>query len=129
MKATKNLLLTTPIEEFFLYIKRLTNKNKRVRDLSPFGVKFFKVFLKSKGKYKKPKEKAYLRPYKSEGDKISSWSCCAWDATNKDSLKLAVIEFWNILKVINKETTPRNTPYFVDFLKKLEYLAVNALHI
>jgi len=38
----------------------------------------------------------------------------------KDSVKLVMIDFQNILEVINKETTPRSAPYFVEILKKLE---------
>jgi len=56
----------------------------------------------------------------------------AWDVANKDSLKLVVIDFQNILGVINKEIAPCDAPYFVDFskkLKKLEHPAVDTLGV
>jgi len=67
-KATKQLLLTSPKEEFFSQVKRPSNKNKKCHKLSPYAVDFFKVFFRSKGKYKKSKAKAYLRCYDTKAD-------------------------------------------------------------
>ena len=87
-----------------------------------FAAEFFKTFLRSKGKYKKPEAKAFLRPYEVNGDEITTWTNNAWDGDMKDSIKFAVMDFCNIPKIINKETSSRDAPYFVDFLKKIKKL-------
>ncbi len=74
-------------------MKRPTNKNKSCQEISPYVAKFFKVFLKSKGKYKKPDAKSYLRPYNMKDDIISSWGNDVWNNTIGDSLKLVLIDF------------------------------------
>ena len=115
-KATKMLLLTAPKEEFFSQVKRPSNKNKKCRELSPYAAEFFKVFLRSKGRYKKPEAMAYLRCYDTEKDEIGAWSDQVWDDSMTNSIKLAVMDFRNIPRVINKEMDPKDTPYFLDFL-------------
>ena len=115
-KATKMLLLMAPKEEFFSQVKRQSNKNKKCRKLSPYAAEFFKVFLRSKGRYKKPETRAYLRCYDTEKDEIGAWGDQVWDESVANSIKLAVMDFWNIPGVINKETAPKDAPYFLDFL-------------
>jgi hypothetical protein len=95
-KAIKQLLLTAPREEFFSQVMRPANKNKSCPEISPFATEFFKVFLKSKGKYKKPDAKSYLRPYNKKDNILSSWGNDVWNDAMGDSLNLALIDFWNI---------------------------------
>ena len=115
-KATKMLLLTAPKEEFFSQVKRPLNKNMKCRELSPYAAEFFKVFLRSKGRYKKPEARAYLRCYNMEKDEIGAWGDQVWDNSMANSIKLAVMDFRNIPGIINKETTPKDALYFLDFL-------------
>jgi len=89
--ATKQLLLTALKEEFFLQVKKPSNK--KCCELSPDAAKFFKVFLRSKGKYKQPKAKAFLRCYDIEEGTIGVWGDQVWDDSMTSSLKLAVIDF------------------------------------
>jgi len=69
-KATKMLLMSALKEEFFSQVKRMSSKNKKCRDISPYATEFFKVFLESKGKYKKPEASAYLRCYDTIKDEL-----------------------------------------------------------
>ena len=39
-----------------------------------------------------------------------------------NSIKLTVMDFWNILGVINKEMAPKDAPYFLDFLDMVKKL-------
>ena len=43
-------------------------KNKTTKDLSPYGAEFFKVFLRSKGKYETPEVNIFVRPYDAKED-------------------------------------------------------------
>ena len=43
-KATKELLLTSPREEFFSQVKQPANKNKSAQELSPYAAEFFNLF-------------------------------------------------------------------------------------
>ena len=115
-KATRMLFLTAPKEEFFSSVKRLLNKNKKYYELSPYVAKFFKVFLKSKGTYKKIEARVYLRCYDTEKDKIRAWGDHVWDNSMANSIKLALIDFQKIPGVINKEMAPKDVLYFLDFL-------------
>jgi hypothetical protein len=115
-KATKQLLLTAPGEEFFSVVKRPSSKNKSCKEISPFAEQFFKVFLKSKGRYQKPESRVYFRPYDTKADKLSCWSPGVWEDGTNESLKLAVMDFRNIPGVINKDTAPADAPYFIEFL-------------
>ena len=74
MPATKQLLFMAPKEEFFLQAKRPSSKNKKCKDLSPYAAEFFKVFLRSKGKYRKPKARIFMRSYSSDNDLMGDWA-------------------------------------------------------
>jgi hypothetical protein len=48
-KATKQLLITAPKEDFFSVVKRPSAKNKNAQKISPYAAEFFKVFFKKQG--------------------------------------------------------------------------------
>jgi hypothetical protein len=126
-KPTKQLLITAPREDFFSVVKRPSAKNKNASKISPYAAEFFKVFLKSKGQYKKPEASAFLRPYDSSKDELSKWGDGDWDDYVNASIKLAIIDFRNIPGVLNKETAPSDAPYYTDFLEKLKKQSQPAL--
>jgi len=69
-KATLNVLLTGPGEEFFIAAKLPYNKNNSIAELSPYADEFFRVFLTNKGKFMIPTDHANYRPYNSQSDSI-----------------------------------------------------------
>ena len=115
--ATKQLLFTAPKEEFFLQAKRPSRKNKKCKDLSPYAAKFFKVFLRSKGKYRKPEARIFMRSYSFDNDLMGEWANNAWDESTNKSIKLAVLDFRNIPGVLHKSTAPKDSPYYEEFME------------
>lgn len=103
-KATKQMLITAPGEDFFSAVKKPSSKNKLIQQFAPYAKEYFKVFLKSKGKYnKKPEAGVYLRPYDLEDYELGPWSNNAWDNEVKGSdIKLAIMDFRNVPGEINK---------------------------
>ncbi len=67
----------------------------------------------------KPDARSYLRPYDTKDNILSLWGNNVRNDAIGDSLKLALIDFRNILGVINKETAPRDSPYFLAFMDLL----------
>ena len=120
--ATKNLLFTAPTEAFFSLAKRPSMKNKTTRELSPYAAEFFKVFLRSKGEYKKPEAHAFFKPYDCKEDFFAEWPSEVRDSSGVD-IKLAVMDFRNIPGIINRETAPKESPYFDEFMDDLKQLA------
>ena len=120
--AMKNLLFTAPTEAFFSLAKRPSMKNKTARELFPYAAEFFKVFLQSKGEYKKLEAHAFFRPYDCKEDFFAEWPSEVWDSSGVD-IKLAVMDFRNILGIINRETAPKESPYFDEFMDDLKQLA------
>ena len=116
-KATKNLLLYGPGEEFFSLAKMPSNKNKPIAELSPYAAEFFRVFLESKGKFKKPEATTFYRPYDMENDKLAKWNAGDWEDSTSLRIGLAVMDFRIILGVINKQISSHDSPYFEDFLE------------
>ena len=115
--ATKQLLFTAPKEEFFLQAKRPSSKNKKCEELSSYAAEFFKVFLKSKGKYRKPEAWIFMRSYSSDNDLMGDWADNAWDESMNKSIKLVVVDFRNIPGVLHKSTTPNDSPYYEEFME------------
>ena len=117
--ATKQLLFTAPKEEFFSQAKWPSSKNKRCEELSPYVAEFFKVFLRSKGKYRKPEAQAriFMRSYSSDNDLMGDWADNAWDESMKKSIKLVVLDFRNIPRILHKSTAPNDSPYYEEFME------------
>ena len=118
--ATKELLLTEPGEDFFSKMKMPSTKNKKPTEVSPYAKEFFKVFLKTKSRYKKPEARAAMRPYNLEGDVLSPWPEHVWDDHVNSSTKLGFIDFRNVPGEINRETASKEKPYFKRFLDVLK---------
>ena len=117
-RATKQLLLTAPTESFFSLAKRPSMKNKTAKDLSPYAAEFFKVFLKSKGEYETPEANIFVRPYDTKEDTLATWGNGVWEPENV-VIKLALLDFRNISRVINKETALKESPYFEEFMGEI----------
>ena len=117
MPATKQLLFTALKEEFFLQAKRSSSKNKKCEELSSYAAEFFKVFLKSKGKYTKPEAWIFMRSYSSDNDLMEDWADNAWDESTNKSIKLAVFYFCNIPGVLHKNTVLKDSPYYEEFIE------------
>ena len=117
MPATKQLLFTVPKEEFFSQAKRPSSKNKRCEELFPYAAEFFKVFLRSKGKYRKPEARIFMRSYSSDNDLMGDWVDNAWNESMNKSIKLAVLDFCNIPGVLHKSTAPNDSPYYEEFME------------
>ena len=118
MRATKQLLLTAPTESFFSLAKRPSMKNKTAKDLSPYVAEFFKVFLRSKGEYETPEANIFVRPYDAKEDTLAPWGNGVWEPENV-VIKLTLLDFRNIPGVINKETAPKESPYFEEFMGEI----------
>jgi hypothetical protein len=58
--ATMQVLLEALGVEFFSGAKQTRNKNRAIKELSPYAKQFFKVFLKQKKDFRKPAGRAYF---------------------------------------------------------------------
>lgn len=118
-KASLNVLLSGPGEEYFNAAKLPCNRNKSIAELSPFANEFFRVFLTNKGRFVIPSGKASYRPYDSKNDILSDWSDDGWTKSVVEHLKLAVMDFRLIPGTFDQATSSKETPYFYEFLSVL----------
>ena len=118
-KATMQVLLEAPGEDFFSAAKQMRNKNRRIEELSPYAKQFFKVFLKQKSEFKKPAGRAYYRPYSGLNNKLGPWPENTWENL-AHALVLGIIDFRRVpnFTQVNKGTAQR--PYFEDFTNALQ---------
>ena len=48
---------------------------------------------------------------------MGEWADNAWDESTNKSIKLAVLDFRNILGVLHKSTAPKDSPYYEEFME------------
>jgi hypothetical protein len=70
------VLLKAPGEEFFSSAKQTRNKNKTIKQLSPYAKEFFRIFLKQKEEFKEPAGRAFFRPYDGTSSTFGLWPPC-----------------------------------------------------
>jgi len=100
-KATLNILLIGPREEFFTAAKLPCDKNKTIAELSPCAKEFFYIFLSNKGKFVIPTGQANYRPYNSQSNIFSKWNDDTWTELTNQHLRLAIMDFRLISRAFN----------------------------
>ena len=119
-RATMNVLLERPGEQYFKEAKQIRSKNKKTAEISPYAAEFFKVFLEKKKKFRKPAGEAHYRPYDRQHNEHADWGEGAWTADTPTGLRLGVIDFRYLPGVEDKEVSSTGMPYFFDFMSSLK---------
>jgi len=119
-KATKNTLVNGHPDEYFSLMKMPSNTKESINKLSPYATEFFRIFLSNKDKFVKPEATALYKSYDMEKDELEMWGDNVWKELPCSMIKLAVVDFGQVLGVINKEEFKDGDPYFVNFLTYLK---------
>ncbi len=118
-KATVNLLLEEPGDEFYGPAKQTSGKNKNTEELSPYAKEFFKAFLRHKAEFVPSTGKSFYRSYDVSKNKIGFWPPRDWEE-HKNDLKLMVIDFRNIPGFTQAKKSIVDSPYFEEFMQTFE---------
>ena len=119
-RATMNVLLERPGEQYFKEAKQVRSKNKKTADISPHAHEFFKVFLEKRKEFVKPSGKAQYRPYDPKENIHSEWADGVWTDDEAKFMRLGVIDFRNLPGVEQKEKSCTGMPYFYEFMTSLK---------
>ena len=112
------VLLEALREEFFSSPKQTRNKNKTVRQLSPYAKEFFQIFMKQKLDFRKSSGHAFFRPYNGMNVKLGPWPTSSWSKA-QENLKLGIIDFKLTLNFTSLQESSTDRPYFLEFVTML----------
>ena len=114
-RASMQVLLDAPGDEFFAAAKQVASKNKSIDELSPYAKEFFKAFLRNRWNFHTPASRAYFRAYDPSANRLGSWPSGSWE-TMSEHLKLAVMDFRRLPGFTGKGEDLLEKPYFDMFM-------------